>query len=163
FAPGPALATQDRSPANVNVVGNYLEAGNAVSSTNFVTGRRGPQSGPQCPLGAFHDQLIMITPADPFNLVANVGEKRLNAEVGPMLRYRRDSWAPVSGAPGVFPFAAPFDPGQSIALFCGVSGQGRGLLPVSQATACANWVGTPPASVTVVGGSGSLDSWSCSV
>jgi hypothetical protein len=163
FSAGPALAGQNRGGPDTGfgvpktTVANYLENANADATDDvFVSSRRCEQAAPACPLGPFNDELATMTHQELLDAVENVVAKRIETEVVPMLRYLRDRWATVTGPPGFFPFAAPFDPGQAATGFCGVDGSGRGLLPVSQ---CLVY---DEADVSDTGtGDGSLDSWSC--
>lgn len=157
FAPGDALGLQNRSGgANANLPANYLEGqnGDAADDTYAVL-TKCLQAPPACPV-PFNDQLILITQADLFNVVDNIVAKRIENEIVPPLENYRDRWATaIAGPSGIFPFAVPFDPTlPSADNYCGVSGQGRGLLPVSQAASCINWSGI---SSSQIGGNGSLD------
>jgi hypothetical protein len=161
FAPGRALAGQNRSAATKNQVANYLEGENQSAPVapceyvgpfnagtgkydwcqdRFETRRRCEQS--DCPGGPFNDQLIVITHADLFNVVENAVARRLETEIAALLRYYRDRWAAL-GTPGFFPFAVPaMSPGlpggpPAASTFCGASPQAEGLLPAT--LACFTW------------------------
>jgi len=122
FAPGPALAGQDRSgpqwPAKCNVatdnncrVQNYLEGENAnapdkpfenmASSTDLFEVRTRCEQA-NCQGGQFNDQLIVITHADLFDVVENVVAKRVQDQIAPKIQDYVSAW-------GIYPFAAPFD------------------------------------------------------
>lgn len=131
FAPGPALAGQNRagpvvppetSPAtsvcnpaadNNCRVQNYLEGENGDAANDlFVAARRCEQT--DCPGGAFNDQLATLTHQELFVAVENVVEKRLARDVVPEIRAYFEAWGNVIGVPagparGFYPFAAPFD------------------------------------------------------
>jgi len=163
FAPGQLLAGagQNRSGAGVNDVVQYLEGGNADLDPNFVAAQRCEQAAPACPLGPFNDQFVTITHAELFDAVENVVAKRLETEIGPLLRFYRDRWAALGG-PGFYPFAVPFmSPGlpggpPNPDLFCGVSPTASGLLPVSQGAGCMS-ISAIPTVIDTGTGSGTVD------
>jgi type II secretory pathway pseudopilin PulG len=158
FAPNAAITTaaltQARAGAASNDVMQYLEANdkdaNGVLDGDDVFSLRSRCERADCPGGAFNDLLVTITHQELFDAVENVVAKRLEAEIAPLLRYYRDSWAAL-GTPGFFPFAMTFvNPGPpgglpAPAAFCGATGQASGLLPASPA--CFSW---NPLGATVV-------------
>lgn len=182
FAPGPPTArtaggNQVRSGANRNDVTHYLEgenANNPAAACEVIGGTAHPVTGKLpcedvfetrlrcettgCAGGAFNDQLMLVRSGELFQVVENVVAKRVEDELAPVLRDYRQRYQAAAGT-GIFPFAAPFDPGQPTDQFCGVSGTATGLLPVSAASTCAAW--SAPTVTDTGGGSGVLGAWSC--
>lgn len=135
FAPGPAIDGQNRNAANLNNIAHYLEGANAdADALNQFETAIGSAS--------FNDQLMPVREDDLFEIVENAVASRVTS----MLRYYRDQWkqpSPSGIAKPIFPFAAPADPNQTVADFCGVippAGQpSEGLLPISEEPTCIRW------------------------
>jgi hypothetical protein len=137
FAPGKALPGQDRSTANINTPGAFLES--IVSApTSFRLLTQDDQSG-----GGFtyNDQLMLLTRDALFPAVEKIVAKRVRNE---LLRSSRAFWRP-------YPYAAPFNNPSSQNSFVAAAGTLYGLLPRH-----AVWAGLP--SVSLSGGSAA---WSC--
>lgn len=168
FAPGPALAGQNRTGAGANVAANYLEGENGDASNDVFEARVRCLAGDgSCPGGtAFNDQMILITHADLFDAVETVVAKRLETQIKPAIQAHYAAWQAVAPLPREFyPFAAPFDdadllmmvpprgpptnPSRSTTNYLGRVGQTHGLLPVTRDAAWVAWFGV---SVTKVGG-----------
>ena len=121
FAPGPALAGQTRSAANLNSVAHYLEGENANGDTIFTTAVSN---------GTFNDRLFAITPTMFFPQV----EMRVAREI----RFFLNAYF---SNQGYFPFASAY----GSAGLCTASGQGR--IPGSPQdcnAAHAAWGGATP-------------------
>ncbi len=138
FAPGAALAGQNRAGASANDVAQYLEGGNGDLDANFVAGRRCEQAT-GCPLGPFNDQFVTITHAELFEAVENVVARRIETDIVPRVQEYATAW-------GIHPFAAPFDdlsaaplvvvgppttPDRPQSMYLGRDGQINGLLPAA--------------------------------
>src|SRR5262245_18172811 len=155
FAPGPAIAAQTRTPANVNNVTHYLEGENAnapatafedmMTSTDlFETRRRCLQT--DCPGGyAFNDQLVLITHQELFEAVENVVAKRIENEVAPAINAYYAAWG------NTYPYAAPFDARPATPLAGGTWNQLEGLLPIDAPASWVQWESCNPTSVSPLG------------
>ena len=152
FAPGVALQGQIRDPANAiahNDPASYLEGFNAGYDTFTTTA---------LPSDTFNDRLIVITQADLMSVVEPVVAARIERDVKPLLQDYFSKW-------GAYPypvlFAAPPPAGQG--TYLGVSGQTKGLLPLTN-TATFTWQ-NPTVTQIFPGGTGSstVDAVACSI
>ena len=126
FAPGPALAGQERGTesAKKNRV-NYLE------DTNFDDDLIVLKAGDE----SFNDHIALITAGDLFPEVEKKVSEKMQRTVVPMLHDYLEAWAQ-TGATRSFPYAASFNPGAATDSACGETGQSQGSMPLGS---CGNW------------------------
>jgi len=156
FAPGEAVLSQNRDPANATAHNdplNYLEGPpNLSDAVNYVFTSRPVSTAPPNP---FNDRVLVITKAELMAAVEPAVAANIERDVKPLLADYFSKW-------GRYPFAVPFvSPSTVQGNYLGASPQTRGLLPVTN-TATFAWQN---ATVTQTGGSSGtvVDSSSCSI
>jgi hypothetical protein len=172
FAPGEPVQSQNRDPANVNNVGNYLEGSDTTTNpVNYTF------TSIDRPSYTSNDRLLVITQAELMAAVEPVVAARIERDIKPHLQAYFNQWGacPTGLAnpfqPGRFPFPAKFanpDPGTSGAgttrpqsAYLGDTTQvNGGLLPI---TASLNYPWTAASgTATLIGGiAGSISGLSC--
>ena len=156
FAPGEAVLSQNRDPANATAHNdplNYLEGPpNLSDSVNYVFTSAPVSTAPPNP---FNDRVLVITKAELMAAVEPVVAANIERDVKPLLANYFSVW-------GRYPFAVPFvSPSTVQGVYLGASPQTQGLLPVTN-TATFAWQN---ATVTQIGGASGtvVDSWNCSI
>jgi hypothetical protein len=156
FAPGPALGGQDRT---LNGAAQFLEGRNAAGTDDFTMTPQPPGSYP----GTFNDKLTPLTRAELLAVVEPAVAARIERDIKPFIATSFTQW-------NAFPFPATFaspNPGTNgsgstrpQSNYVGSTSTTRGLLPVT-ASVSYPWT-SGSGSVSLIGGSGDIKSWSCS-
>jgi hypothetical protein len=133
FAPGPPVRdattsqVQDRSAANINTVGSYLEGFAQVANDwTFTTNA--------LPTETLNDRLVVITQAELMAAVEPVVAARIQRDINPLIQQYRAVW-------GRYPFAKSFSAGPPAnqANYMGTVNQANGLLPITNAPNTFVW------------------------